>query len=271
MKKFSFNKRRTAAVAVAAAVALCALCYIDGTYDDKSAEFTAASDGNWGLSFQVEGQAPVGNADAEYLKQFDAWFVDEENGEKEKTVYLTFDSGYENGYTSEILDVLKEEEVPAAFFVVGNYITDNPDLIKRMCEEGHIVGNHTMNHPDMSAIDNMEDFEKEIKQLEEEYKQVTGEHLQKYYRPPQGKYSESNLMNAKKLGYKTIFWSLAYVDWLEDDQPDREEALNTLNKRIHNGAIVLLHSTSKTNCEILKELIQGWKADGYTFKSLNEL
>lgn len=272
MKNILFNKRKVAAGAAVIAVAFCSFCFIESFInDDTGNSIQTTADGNWGLSFQTEGQAPVGNADSAYLKQFDAWFIDESAGEKEKVIYLTFDSGYENGYTSQILDVLKEEEVPAAFFVVGNYIADNPDLIKRMNEEGHIVGNHTMTHPDMSAISDMESFKNEIQSLEDEYKKVTGEEMQKFYRPPQGKYSESNLMNAKELGYKTIFWSLAYVDWLENDQPDREEALNILNRRIHNGAIVLLHSTSKTNCEILKELIQGWKAKGYTFKSLNEL
>ena len=272
MKNILFNKRKVAAGAAVIAVACCSFCFIESFInDDTGNSIQTTADGNWGLSFQTEGQAPVGNADSAYLKQFDAWFIDESAGEKEKVIYLTFDSGYENGYTSQILDVLKEEEVPAAFFVVGNYIADNPDLIKRMNEEGHIVGNHTMTHPDMSAISDMESFKNEIQSLEDEYKKVTGEEMQKFYRPPQGKYSESNLMNAKELGYKTIFWSLAYVDWLENDQPDREEALNILNRRIHNGAIVLLHSTSKTNCEILKELIQGWKAKGYTFKSLNEL
>lgn len=260
----------------------------------------AAADGNWGLSFQTEGAAPIGNATVEYLKQFDAWYVGtaavdsgdqgggsagtgaaggkgSEDGAKsgnsdaQKCIYLTFDAGYENGYTEKILDVLKEEKVPAAFFLVGNYITENPDLVKRMVKEGHIVGNHTMHHPDMSAIAEKEDFEKELEDLEAAYKEVTGKDMKKFYRPPQGKYSETNLMQAHEMGYQTIFWSLAYVDWYEDQQPTREEALNTLNKRIHPGAIVLLHSTSKTNGEILQELIQGWKQQGYVFKSLEEL
>ncbi len=227
----------------------------------------AAADGNWGLSFQEKGKSPIGNATSEYLKQFNAYYIDDTGS----NIYLTFDVGYENGYTAKILDILKEEEVPAAFFVVGNFAEENPELVKRMTDEGHIVGNHTMHHPDMSAIADEASFAKEMNELEAVYEKATGEKMQKFYRPPQGKYSEENLRMANDMGYTTVFWSLAYVDWLQDDQPSREEALNLLNERIHPGAIVLLHSTSKTNSQILSELIQGWKAKGYKFCSLSEL
>lgn len=225
---------------------------------------------NWGLSFQQEGREPVGNATAEYLKQYNAYYIDKE-GAEEKCIYLTFDAGYENGYTEKILDVLKEEEVPAAFFLVGNYIQQNPETVKRMEAEGHTVGNHTMHHPDMASIAEQAAFEKELTDLEAEYEKATGKKMKKVYRPPQGKYSENNLKQAFEMGYTTVFWSLAYVDWYENDQPTREDALNTLNKRIHPGAIVLLHSTSKTNSEILKELIEGWKKEGYKFSSIEDL
>ena len=231
----------------------------------------AAADGNWGLSFQEEGKTPVGNATREYLQQYDAWFCGREQDVKDRCIYLTFDAGYENGYMTGILDVLKEEKVPAAFFLVGNYIEENPDLVKRMKAEGHLVGNHTMHHPDMSAIASKEEFKKELQQLESAYQTVTGSEMEKFYRPPQGKYSEENLKQAKELEYTTVFWSLAYVDWYENKQPSREEALNLLNRRIHPGAIVLLHSTSATNEEILQELIQGWKEQGYVFRSIAEL
>ena len=231
----------------------------------------AAADGNWGLSFQEEGKTPVGNATREYLQQYDAWFCGREQDVKDRCIYLTFDAGYENGYMTGILDVLKEEKVPAAFFLVGNYIEENPDLVKRMKAEDHLVGNHTMHHPDMSAIASKEEFKKELQQLESGYQTVTGSEMEKFYRPPQGKYSEENLKQAKELGYTTVFWSLAYVDWYENKQPSREEALNLLNRRIHPGAIVLLHSTSATNEEILQELIQGWKEQGYVFRSIAEL
>ena len=230
-------------------------------------EVKTASSDNWGLSFQQEGKAPVGNADAAYLKEYNGYFI----GPEENTIYLTFDAGYENGCTEGILDVLKEKQVPAAFFLVGNYIEENPELVKRMCAEGHIVGNHTMHHPDMGVIADKEDFSRELSQLEEVYQKVTGQEMAKFYRPPQGKYSQANLEQAAEMGYTTVFWSLAYVDWLENDQPTREEALNLLNKRIHPGAIVLLHSTSVTNGMILGELIDGWKAKGYTFAPISSL
>lgn len=250
-----------------------------GVAEPKQAEDEAvetAADGNWGLSFQQEGQPPVGNATPEYLAKYNAYYIagadgKADNSNSKKPVYLTFDAGYENGYTAEILDILKEKKVPAAFFLVGNYIEENPELVKRMESEGHIVGNHTMHHPDMSAIADEEAFKKEITELEDTYKAVVGKELPKFYRPPQGKYSEANLQQASRLGYTTLFWSLAYVDWLENDQPEETESINLLNKRIHPGAIVLLHSTSKTNSKILAQLIDGWEEQGYEFRSVSEL
>ena len=171
----------------------------------------------------------------------------------------------------DILDVLKKEQIPAAFFLVGNYFKTQPELVRRMVEEGHIVGNHTTTHPDMSKIKELADFRKELEQTENLYRETTGKDMPKFYRPPQGKFSVSNLQQAQMLGYTTVFWSLAYADWDNTKQPTREYALEKLNSRIHNGAIVLLHLTSKTNAEILEELIQGWKAQGYTFKPLTDL
>lgn len=223
---------------------------------------------NWGLGFQQEGQPPTANATADYLKQFDAHYIGDP---KEKVIYLTFDAGYENGNTSAILDALKKHNAPATFFLVSNYIKTSPDLVKRMVDEGHTVGNHTCSHPDMSKISTMEAFKKEICDLETLYEETVGQKMIKYYRPPQGKYSENNLKMAQELGYQTFFWSLAYVDWYEDKQPTKEEAFKKLLGRIHPGAIVLLHSTSKTNGEILDELLTKWEEMGYTFKSLDEL
>ncbi len=220
---------------------------------------------NWGLAFNKD-NVPQGNATSEYLKQYNCYFVGNQN---EKKIYLTFDAGYENGYTSNILDVLKKNDVPAAFFIVGNYIETRPDLVKRMVAENHLVGNHTLNHPDMSKMQTLEQFKKEVITMEELYKSVTGKDMIKIYRPPQGKYSEDNLKMAKELGYTTFFWSLAYVDWIKTKQPTRETAFEKLSK-IHPGAIVLLHSTSKTNSEILDDLIKKWKSEGYIFSSLTD-
>ncbi len=223
---------------------------------------------NWGLGFSEEGKPPTGNASAEFLRQYDSWYLGETD---QKTIYLTFDAGYEAGYTSSILDTLKKHNAEAAFFLVGNYIETSPELVKRMVEEGHIVGNHTYHHYTMAQISDEASFEKEMKALEEIYTETTGKELEKFYRPPQGIYSEDNLKMAQKMGYKTIFWSLAYVDWYQENQPTKEQAFDKLIPRIHPGAIVLLHSTSKTNAEILDELLTKWEDMGYSFGSLRDL
>lgn len=228
----------------------------------------AVSTDNWGLSFPTEGQSPVGNATVEELAQYNAYYLGDTS---QKVIYLTFDCGYENGYTASILDTLKKHNAPAAFFVVGNMIESAPDLIRRMVAEGHIVGNHTYHHPDMSSISDQTAFQKELESLEALFQETTGQTMSKYYRPPQGKYNVENLRQAKALGYKTILWSLAYVDWYVDDQPTPEQAYSKLLPRIHDGAIVLLHSTSRTNAEILDELLTKWEEMGLSFASLDQL
>ena len=180
---------------------------------------------NWGLSFQEEGQPPIANASVQELEQYDAYYAEDT---EEKVLYLTFDCGYENGNTPLILDALKKHNVPATFFVVGTFIRDSPDMVKRMAEEGHTVGNHTYHHPDMSKISTLDTFSKELQDVESIYRELTGKDMIKYYRPPQGKYSTDNLQMAKDLGYHTFFWSLAYVDWYQDKQPSREEAFEKL-------------------------------------------
>ena len=224
--------------------------------------------GSWGLSFRQEGAPPVGNAHKGELGRYDAFYLGDTG---QKQICLTFDAGYENGCTEQILDTLKKHGVKAAFFLVGDYIERNADLVRRMAAEGHTVGNHTMHHPDMAAIAESAAFRAELEGVEALYKEKVGADLPKYYRPPQGIYSEENLWQAKELGYKTVFWSLAYVDWKNDDQPDPEAAIQKLNARIHPGAVVLLHSTSKTNAQILDRLLTGWKEMGYSFITLDEL
>ena len=223
---------------------------------------------SWGLSFRQEGTAPIGTAGVDVLRKLDAVYLGDTT---QPVIYLTFDAGYENGCTEQILDVLKKHDVKAAFFLVGNYLEKNADLVRRMADEGHIVGNHTMHHPDMSKISDAAAFEKELRDLENLYREVTGQELPKFYRPPQGIYSEENLKLAQSFGYRTVFWSLAYVDWNNDSQPTREQAFSKLLPRIHNGAVVLLHSTSRTNGEILDELLSKWKEMGYRFGTLEEL
>ena len=257
---------RVAGVLTAAVVLGAGIFTAAGVLQEKS--LNTAADGNWGLSFQEAGEPPVANASMDYLKKFDAYYAEDTD---KKELFLTFDAGYENGHTAKILDTLKKHNVKATFFVVGNFIETSPDLVKRMVKEGHLVGNHTFTHPDMSKIATEEAFRQELSKLEDLYEKTTDKKMKKYYRPPQGKYSESNLKMAKEMGYHTIFWSLAYVDWYESDQPTREEALEKMVPRIHPGAIVLLHSTSATNAQVLDELLTRWEEKGYSFKRVDQL
>ena len=241
---------------------------LTGTLSPTKETSASVQSASWGLSFQEEGKRPAGNATIDDLKQYNAYYASDTD---EKILYLTFDAGYENGNTPAILEALKKHQAPAVFFAVGNFIKDNPDLIKRMITEGHIVGNHTMTHPDMSQISSMESFQKELEGVEELYTSVTDEPMTKFYRPPRGVYSTENLSMAKELGYSTFFWSLAYVDWIQEQQPSKEEAFQKLIPRIHPGAIVLLHNTSSTNAAILDELLTKWEEMGYQFHSIKEL
>ena len=222
----------------------------------------------WGLSFPNPGQTPEAPVTADVMRRYNAAYLGDTG---EKVLYLTFDAGYENGHTAAILDTLQKHDVKAAFFLVGNYITRNADLVRRMVEEGHIVGNHTMTHPDMSAIREPDAFQAELEGLETLFADVTGKELPKYYRPPRGIYSETNLQMAKDLGYKTVFWSLAYTDWDNDNQPAEDVAVERLLTRTHNGAVILLHSTSKTNAAILDRLLSKWEEMGYRFETIDKL
>ena len=223
---------------------------------------------SWGLHFSSEGAPPTGNCTKQALAAYDAAYLGDES---RKRIYLTFDAGYENGHTAKILDTLRDHDVPAAFFLVGNYLEREPELVRRMAAEGHTVGNHTYHHYDMDRIAEPAAFAKELTDLEARYAEITGEPMRKYYRPPRGVYSEENLRQAQALGYKTVFWSLAYVDWQNDAQPTRAEALEKLLPRIHPGAVVLLHSTSATNAEIGCELLTRGEEAGYEFGTLDEL
>ena len=227
---------------------------------------SALASDSWGLSFPNPGEKPVGNATSESLLEYHSYFVADTD---EKVIYLTFDAGYENGYTEQILDVLKRTETPAAFFLLGTYIRDYPQLITRMVQEGHTVANHTMNHPDMTNICR-ESFVSELREPEAHYESITGQPMAKLYRPPSGKYSTENLVLAKELGYTTLFWSLAYVDWYDNDQPTKEQAFSKLIPRVHPGAVILLHNTSKTNAMILEDLINEYKSMGYRFACVKD-
>ena len=266
MQGFWRGKRgkRTALIAVGLAVLCCLWAAAKGAAW-REALAASAEVTNWGLSFQREGEAPLGNATPEYLAQYDALYRRET---QEKVLYLTFDAGFENGNTAPILDALKNHGVKATFFLVGNFLETEPDLVRRMAAEGQTIGNHTYSHPDMSQIATEDAFRQELEKNESLYRSITGEEMAKLYRPPQGKYCQSNLQMAQQLGYHTVFWSLAYVDWYQDDQPTKEEAFSKLLPRVHPGAVVLLHSTSSTNGAILDELLSQWESQGYTFGDL---
>lgn len=230
-------------------------------------EFKLASE-DWGLSYGESGAQPVGNASAEDLAWYDAYFIGDDS---EKVLYLTFDCGYENGNTEPILDALKKHDAKGTFFVVGHFLETAPEMVQRMVDEGHAVGNHTYHHLDMPTISEMEKFQEEMDGVADKFEEITGTKLSPYYRPPQGKCNENNLKMAQELGYCTIFWSLAHVDWNQDSQPGHDESIQKLTSRVHPGAIVLLHNTSKTNGEILDELLTKWEEMGYSFRPLSEL
>ena len=261
MIRFIRQNARLLAVALAVVLFCGGVSAMFGLHD-------AIETGSWGLSFRETGEPPIGNADAASLGRYDAVYLGDT---EEKVLYLTFDAGYENGCTAQILDTLKAHNAKAAFFVVGNYLESAPELVQRMADEGHLVGNHTWHHYDMSRIAEEQAFSAELTRVEEKYRELTGQAMKKYYRPPQGVYSEENLRMAQALGYRTVFWSLAYVDWLQDDQPTAEEAFSKLLPRTHPGAIVLLHSTSATNAAILDDLLTCWEEAGYRFGSLEEI
>ncbi len=208
-----------------------------------------------------------------FVEELDGYYIDHRHTDPnsgEKVIYLTFDAGYENGNVAKILDVLKKEEVPAAFFILGNLITKNTDLVKRMVEDGHTVANHTVRHKDMSKQSDAA-FLAELEELKALFLERTGYEMADYYRPPEGCFSRSNLECAKRNGYKTIFWSFAYPDWDNNKQMSEEKARSVILENIHNGEVMLLHPTSSTNAAILGEVIRELKQQGFRFGYLDEM
>ncbi len=218
----------------------------------------------WGLKKNKNAPPELPKSTIEMLQKYGAIYKSDE----EKTLYLTFDEGYENGYTEKILDVLKNNNVTAAFFVTGPYIKKETELIKRMTDEGHIVGNHTVNHPSLPTISD-EELKLELENLTQSYKELTGKDM-KFFRPPMGEYSERTLKITSDMGYTNVFWSFAYKDWETNNQKGTGYAYNQIMDGVHDGAILLLHAVSKDNAEILDKVIKDLKAQGYTFKSLTD-
>jgi peptidoglycan-N-acetylmuramic acid deacetylase len=229
---------------------------------------------SWYCKRNNEHEQPLLGNDLKLAENYDVYWCDKNHidmSDDDKVIYLTFDAGYENGNIAKILDVLKQENAYATFFILDNIILKNQDVVKRMIDEGHTVANHTLRHKDMSTITNIVDFEKELKSLEELFEKTYGVSMSKYYRPPEGKFTEENLKYAQDLGYKTIMWSFAYADWDNKNQPSCEYALNKILSNIHNGEVMLLHPTSTTNAEIMSSLIKELKAQGFRFGDMDEL
>ena len=220
----------------------------------------------WGIKRNSNHEQPdLGSTNKKLLEEYNGIAM---GNDKEKKVYLTFDEGYEAGYTSKLLDILKDNDVKAAFFITGHYLNTQPELVERMIKEGHIVGNHTVNHKSMPDLDS-EEIKKEIMNLHSAvYEKFNYE--MKYIRPPKGEFSEQSLSVIKNLGYKTTMWSLAYDDWDENKQGREEYGKDKIISNIHNGAIILLHANSIDNSNILDSLIKEIKNMGYEFKSLDE-
>lgn len=233
----------------------------------------AATEVSWYFKKNSEHKQPQLDKELEFINKYSCYYLDAKHGDDcaEKVIYLTFDAGYENGNIERILDVMKEKDVKGAFFVLGHLIEANTELVKRMADEGHLVCNHTVRHKNMAQVTDRTVFEEELHGLERLYEEKIGGQMAKYYRPPEGRFSEENLKLLEELGYKTVLWSFAYADWDNNSQMAPEKAIEKIQSGTHNGEIILLHPTSKTNADILSKLIDDWKEMGYRFGTLDEL
>lgn len=222
---------------------------------------------HWGLKrASHEQQAEAGPQLDHLLQKYGGFY---KGDPKSKMLYLTFDNGYENGYTAKVLDVLKKEKVPATFFVTGHYLQSAPDLVKRMVKEGHIVGNHSWYHPDLTTNSDA-DIRQELDTVRDRTKELTGQKEMKYVRPPRGVLSERTVKVAKDLGYTHVMWSLAFVDWNVNQQKGWQYSYNNIMKQVHPGAVILLHTVSKDNADALEKVIKDLKKKGYRFQSLDD-
>ena len=252
------------------AVAIIVICMIAGLTIGVLAHNCTAQ--NWYCVHRKDHKQPSADSQFDFIEKYNGYYVDKAHGDDcvEKVVYLTFDAGYENGNVEKILDVLKAKQIPAAFFVLGNLVERNTDLILRMQEEGHLVCNHTYSHKAMVGK-SREEFEVELKRLEEICLEKTGKPIDKYYRPPEGKFDEASLQYASEMGYKTVFWSFAYADWDNQAQMPTEKAKQKILENLHNGEVILLHPTSSTNAAVLADVIDSILASGYRFGTLDQL
>ena len=240
----------------------------DSEYMSNQLEDTAGGASySWYFKHTKNGVRPPIPSEMSFIENHGGYFI----GKDEPVIYLTFDAGYENGNVEKILDTLKKENVPGAFFILDNLVLKNTELVKRMVDEGHTVCNHTAKHRDMTTVMTCEEFAEELLKMEQIYMDSIGAEISKYYRPPEGKFNESNLEWAESLGYKTIFWSFAYADWDNNNQMSQDAAIENIISETHNGEVILLHPTSQTNAEILPTIIKRWREMGYRFGTLDEL
>ena len=228
---------------------------------------------SWYCVRNKDHKQPIVGSDLSWVESYGGYYIDHAHGDasEEKVVYLTFDAGYENGNIAKILDIMKEKQVTGAFFILEHLVCENRELVSRMINEGHLVCNHTANHPDVTKLKDMEAFKKELQALEEVYRDKFGKEMSKYFRPPEGRFNRRSLEYAQKLGYKTVFWSFAYADWDNNSQMSVQAAKDKILGNIHNGAVILLHPTSDTNVAVLGDVIDILKSQGYSFGSLDEL
>ncbi|WP_156291704.1 delta-lactam-biosynthetic de-N-acetylase [Oceanobacillus salinisoli] len=227
----------------------------------------AASGYGWGFKKNDEHKVPYIGEYQEILEKYGAYYADLSG---DKVIYLTFDNGYEEGYTDDILDVLKKQDVPATFFVTGHFVTSQPDLVKRMVDEGHIIGNHSYHHPDFTIV-SKESMKKELESLEKAVAEVSDQEEIKFLRPPRGMFNERTLQWANELGLTHVFWSLTFTDWNTANQKGWRFAYDQIMKQMHPGAIILLHAVSSDNAQALERIIEDLKSKGYEFKSLDHL
>lgn len=243
--------------------ALCAALAVPSFSHDATTPY------NWYCKNNDDHECPRPDGCFDFISGHNCVYADTDTDEK--VIYLTFDAGYENGNVEKILDTLKKHNAVGAFFILENLVERNPELVKRMSDEGHVVCNHTSKHHDMTKVTDKSQFEKELSMLEKKYFDLTGREMAKFYRPPEGRFSEQNLSFADELGYKTVLWSFAYADWDNDKQPDEEAAYEKIMSHTHNGEIILLHPTSSTNAAILDRVMTEWENQGYRFGSLCDL
>jgi len=250
-------------------ISACDSCPEETVETMENAEFYELSNKGvgWGIKKNKNAEPDVPLDVKQLLPKYDAFYMDKSG---QKTLYLTFDEGYENGYTASILDTLKKCNVPAAFFVTGAYFDREQELITRMVNEGHIVGNHTENHPNLHKLADADKISQELSILDKKFYDKYGQHMN-YFRPPEGEYSEKVLAVAQRDGYKTAFWSFAYKDWLKDTKIGEDKAFESIAQYLHDGCVILLHAVSEDNAGCLERLINHAREMGYEFKSLDNI